>query len=93
MAIMESSFALLIFSTALSIPLSVLNSSHLEDFNIVPHYMREDHKKWTKDFFERVLKDNLFPVYAIKDTQMIVYKDGELEFVGGKPEVFGKKKI
>ena len=55
--------------------------------------MREDRKKWTKDFFERVLKDNLFPVYAIKDTQMIVYKDGELEFVGGKPEVFVKKKI
>ena len=63
------------------------------NFNIIPHYMREDRKKWTKDFFERVLKDNLFPVYAIKDTQMIVYKDGELEFVGGKPEVFGKKKI
>ena len=63
------------------------------NFNIIPHYMREDHKKWTKSFFERVLKENPFPVYAIKDTQMVVYHDGELEFVGGVPEIFGEKKI
>ena len=63
------------------------------NFNIIPHYMREDHKKWTKSFFERVLKENPFPIYAITDTQMVVYHDGELEFVGGVPEIFGEKKI
>ena len=63
------------------------------NFNIIPHYMREDHKKWTKSFFERVLKENPFPIYAITDTQMVVYHDGKLEFVGGVPEIFGEKKI
>ena len=66
---------------------------NLVNFNIIPHYMREDHKKWTKSFFERVLEENPFPIYAITDTQMVVYHDGELEFVGGVPEIFGEKKI
>ena len=64
---------------------------NLVDFNIIPHYMREDRKKWTKDFFERVLKDNEFKVYAIKDSQAVIYNDGKIEFIGGIPEVFGKK--
>ena len=64
---------------------------NLVDFNIIPHYMREDHKKWTKDFFERVLKDNEFKVYAIKDSQAVVYNDGKIEFIGGTPDIFGKK--
>lgn len=33
------------------------------------------------------------PLYAITDTQMVVYHDGKLEFVGGTPEIFGEKKI
>ena len=66
---------------------------NLVNFNIIPHYMREDHKKWTKSFFERVLKENPFPIYAITDTQMVVCHDGKLEFVGGDPEIFGEKKI
>lgn len=66
---------------------------NLVNFNIIPHYMREDHKKWTKSFFERVLKENPFPIYAITDKQMVVYHDGKLEFVGGIPEIFGEKKI
>lgn len=64
---------------------------NLVDFNIIPHYMREDHKNWTKDFFERVLQDNEFKVYAIKDSQAVIYNDGKIEFIGGMPEVFGKK--
>ena len=64
---------------------------NLVDFNIIPHYMREDHKKWTKDFFERVLADNEFKVYAIKDSQAVVYNDGKIEFIGGTPDIFGKK--
>ena len=64
---------------------------NLVDFNIIPHYMREDHKKWTKDFFERVLADNEFKVYAIKDSQAVVYNDGKIEFIGGIPDIFGRK--
>lgn len=65
---------------------------NLVDFNIIPHYMREDHMLWTKEFFEKVLEDNEFPVYAIKDTQAVIYDDGEIEFVGGEVDVFGKQK-
>ena len=53
--------------------------------------MREDRKKWTKDFFERVLEDNEFKVYAIKDSQAIVYNDEKIEFIGGTPDIFGRK--
>ena len=60
------------------------------DFNIVPHYMREDHKKWNKEFLEEVLRDNPFPVYAIRDNQVVIYDEGKLNFVGGNPEIFGK---
>lgn len=59
-------------------------------FNIVPHYMREDHKQWTNEFFKDVLSDNPFPVYAITDKQAVAYIDGKIKFIGGKPEIFGK---
>lgn len=62
----------------------------LVEFNIVPHYMREDHKKWNKEFLEEVLRDNPFPVYAIRDDQAIIYDEGKVKFVGGNPEIFGK---
>lgn len=61
------------------------------DFNIVPHYKRKDHEKWNKDFLNKTLKDNSFPVYAITDEQAIIYENGEISFVGGQPDVFGKK--
>ena len=60
------------------------------DFNIIPHYMREDHKKWNKEFLEEVLRDNLFPIYAVKDNQAVIYDEGKINFVGGNPEIFGK---
>lgn len=63
---------------------------NLVNFNIIPNYMREDHKKWTKEFFERVLSDNEFPVYAIKDSEAVIYNEGKIEFIGGAPDVFGK---
>ena len=59
-------------------------------FNIVPHYMREDRKKWTSEFFKDVLSDNPFPVYAVTDEQAVAYIDGEIKFIGGKPEIFGR---
>jgi len=63
----------------------------LVDFAIVPHFMREDHLKWDKEFLGRVLADNDFPVYAITDNQAIIYNNGEIYFVGGEPIIFGKK--
>ena len=60
-------------------------------FNIVPHCYREDHKQWTKEFLERVLADNPFTVYGITDEQAIAYIDGKIKFIGGTPDIFGKK--
>ena len=62
----------------------------LVNFNIIPHYARPDQAKWTKTFFTETLKDNPFPIFAITDNQAVIYDDGELIFVGGNPEVFGK---
>ncbi len=62
----------------------------LVNFSIVPHYMRKDHLKWTKDFLEDVLKDNEYPVYAITDEQAVFYNDGNIYFVGGNVDSFGK---
>ncbi len=59
-------------------------------FNIIPHYLREDHKEWTKEFFNAVLADNPFPVYAVTDAQAVTYVDGKIGFIGGEPDVFGK---
>lgn len=59
-------------------------------FNIIPHYLREDRIQWTKEFFKNVLQDNPFKVYAITDEQAVAYIDGEIKFIGGTPEIFGK---
>lgn len=58
----------------------------LVNFNIIPHYLRGERKKWDKEFYSEVLKGNPFPVYAITDTQAIIQEDGELTFVGGMPQ-------
>lgn len=73
--------------------LNEIKGSELElvDFNIIPHYMREDHKKWDRDFLDRTLKNNSFLVYAITDTQAIIYDNGKITFCGGEPEIFGGK--
>lgn len=63
----------------------------LIDTNIIPHYLRKDRSKWDKAFYDDVLKDNPFPVYAINDSQALIYDNGEIYFVGGKPEIFGKR--
>ena len=66
------------------------NELEIVPFNIVPHYMREDHKRWTREFLKDVLSDNPFPVYAITDEQAVAYVEGKIRFIGGKPEIFGK---
>lgn len=62
----------------------------LVNFNIFPHYKRKDHQKWDKSFLEKTLSTNSFKVYAITDEQAIIYDNGEIYFVGGKAEVFGR---
>ena len=68
------------------------NTLGLIDVNIIPHYMRKDHLQWDKEFYERALADNPFTVYALTDSQALIYDNGNTYFVGGKPEIFGKIK-
>ena len=63
----------------------------LVPYGVVPHYLREDHKQWTSEFLTDVLADNPFTVYAIRDDQAIAYIDGEIKYIGGEPDIFGKK--
>lgn len=67
------------------------NELEIVPFNIIPYYLSEERKNWTKDFFERTLSDNPFTVYAIRDNQAVAYTDGKIEFIGGEPEIFGNK--
>lgn len=62
----------------------------LVNFNILPHYKRKDYQKWDKSFLEKTLSANPFKVYAITDEQAIVYNNGEISFVGGEAETFGR---
>lgn len=59
-------------------------------FNIIPHFLRKDREKWTKDFLKDTLADNPFAVYGITDEQAVAYIDGKIKFIGGNPETFGK---
>ena len=53
----------------------------LVPFNIVPHYLRKDHFKWTKEFLSDTLKDNPFKVYAITGRQAVAYIHGKIEYI------------
>lgn len=61
----------------------------LAPFNILPHFEREDHPDRTKEKLTPLLKDNPFKLYGVKDTQAIIFNDGNVEFVGGEPAIFG----
>ncbi len=60
----------------------------LTNFNIIPHYLRGKRKKWDREFYEKVLQENPFTVYAVKDEQAILWEDNHITFVGGMPEIF-----
>ena len=62
----------------------------LVPFNIVPHFLRKDHEKWTLEFLKDVLADNPFTVYAITDNQAVAYIDGKISFIGVNPEILGQ---
>lgn len=62
----------------------------LADFNILPHFEREDHPLRTADKLTPLLKNHPFPLYGVTDTQAVLFNDGKVEFIGGQPAVFGK---
>jgi len=62
----------------------------LVDFNIIPHYLRNDRKEFDAKYYKEVLEDNSFPVYAITDEQAMIYDNGKIYCVGGEPVVYGK---
>lgn len=60
----------------------------LTNFNIIPHYLRGERKKWDREFYEKVLNNNPFTIYALTDEQAIMQEDNHITFVGGMPEIF-----
>lgn len=62
----------------------------LTDFNILPHFEREDHPARTAARLEPLLKDHTFPLYGVTDTQAVILNDGKVVFVGGQPVTFGR---
>ena len=59
------------------------------NFNILPHYGREDHPRRSEAILTPLLKENSFKVYGVTDTQAVIYEDGKISFVGGEPVQFG----
>ncbi len=64
----------------------------LVDFNILPHYGREDHQRRTEAILAPLLKDNPFPLYGVTDAQAVIYDNGTITFIGGEPVKFGGEK-
>jgi peptidase E len=62
----------------------------LVNFNILPHFEREDHPRRTKEVLTPLLQNNPFPLYGVTDTQAVIYDNGTVSFIGGKPAKFGK---
>lgn len=61
----------------------------LVPFNILPHFEREDHPDRTTEKLTPLLKDHPFKLYGVTDSQAVIFNDGEVQFVGGEPAVFG----
>jgi len=62
----------------------------LVNFNILPHYEREDHPWRNAKKLTPLLQNNPFPLYGVTDSQAIIYNDGDIIFTGGTPVVFGE---
>jgi len=63
----------------------------LVDFAIVPHFESPEFPERNTENIAREVEGFDYPVYALKDTQAVIYNDGKIEFVGGEPLYFGKK--
>jgi dipeptidase E len=64
----------------------------LVNFNILPHFEREDQPLRTREKLVPLLKDHPFLLYGVTDTQAVIFNEGKVEFVGGRPVIFGKQK-
>lgn len=62
----------------------------LANFNILPHFEREDHQFRNRERLTPLLKDHPFLLYGVTDTQAVIYNDGKVEFAGGEPAIFGR---
>lgn len=63
----------------------------LADFNILPHFEREDYPLRITEKLTPLLKDYPFQLYGVTDTQAVIQNNGKIEFVGGQPAIFGKE--
>lgn len=61
------------------------------NFNILPHYEREDHPWRNAEKLKPLLQHNPFPLYGTTDSQAVIFNNGNVTFVGGSPAVFGKE--
>ena len=64
----------------------------LVDFNILPHFAREDHPRRTSEIVGPLLRDNPFLLYGLSDTQAVIQDGEHRKFIGGDPIVFGSDK-
>lgn len=62
----------------------------LVDFNILPHFERDDHPKRTAAILTPLLNNHPFPLYGVTDDQAVIYDDGIIRFIGGEAVTFGK---
>ncbi len=62
----------------------------LVDFNILPHYERDDHPRRTAETLNPLVQSNPFPLYGVKDIQAVIYNESKVVFVGGDPVKFGR---
>ncbi len=61
----------------------------LVKFNILPHFEREDHPRRNAETLTPLLQNNPFPLYGLTDGQAVIYNNGTITFIGGKPAKFG----
>jgi peptidase E len=62
----------------------------LADFNILPHFERQDHPHRNREQLTPLLRNHPFPLYGVTDTQAVIFNNDSTEFVGGDIPVFGK---
>lgn len=63
----------------------------LVNFNILPHFEREDHPRRTTPILTPLLKNNPFPLYGLHDDQAVIYDGDTVAFIGGEPAIFGQQ--
>lgn len=61
----------------------------LVDFNILPHFEREDHPRRNREILSPLLQANPFPLYGVTDRQAVIYDNGTTTFIGGEVAKFG----